>query len=270
MYAADVLSAENTMRKISRRSAVVAGLALVAAIILFAALRERGRPMPHKTDPAAALKAVRLPQPAHESGTPVEKALKERRSTREYRKESLSLEEIGQLLWAAQGTTHGRVMRTAPSAGALYPLETYLVAGSVKGLPAGVYRYQPHLHQLALLFPGDMRRELRNASLRQDPAGEAPVSIVFSAVFSRSTGKYGGRGIRYALMEAGMAAQNVALQAVSLRLGTVVIGAFDDEGVSRVLGLPSGEEPMLIMPVGRQQSVVRLDMPTTRRSVCET
>jgi SagB-type dehydrogenase family enzyme len=239
------------MRRILIFSAAVAGLLLLMAIILSVTLPERGKLMSSRTVPPPTQMAIRLPSPTLGSGTPVEKALKERRSTREYRKEPLSLEEIGQLLWSAQGITHGTMMRTAPSAGALYPLETWLVAGEVKGLPAGVYRYLPRTHHLVPVRMGDVRGELRGASLHQSPVGDAPASVVFSAVFSRTIGKYGRRGVRYAHMEAGMAAQNVALQAVSLHLGTVVIGAFDDDEVSRVLGLPTGEDPMIIMPVGK-------------------
>lgn len=195
---------------------------------------------------------VHLPQPRYESPTSVEMALLERRSIREYRNEALTMDDLGQLLWAAQGITHGREYRTAPSSGALYPLETYVVAGNVKNLPAGIYRYTPHRHELAMMLPGDIRRELCNAALYQESIRKAPVSLVFSAVFARTTCKYGNRGIRYAHMEAGSATQNVSLQAVSLNIGTVVIGAFDDEAVRRALSMPLGEEPMLIMPVGKK------------------
>ena len=193
---------------------------------------------------------LHLPSPLDESTISIEEALRERRSQREYRQAPLSLEEVGQLLWAAQGITHGRGFRTAPSAGALYPLETYLVAGEVANLRSGVYRYLPHGHQLAPVLFGDMRKQLCSASLNQEPVCFAPAAIVFSAVYARSTGKYGRRGIRYAHMEAGAAAQNISLQAVSLQLGTVVIGAFDDDQVREVLSMPAKEDPLLIMPVG--------------------
>ena len=196
-------------------------------------------------------KIVQLPRPSQESSTSIEKSLLRRRSIRQYRNSPLAIDEIGQLLWAAQGITHGRDFRSAPSAGALYPLETYLVAGNVTGLAPGLYRYIPHGHRLAQVLSGDRRRELYAAALHQDSVLEAPASIVFSAVFSRSTGKYGKRGIRYGHMESGTAAQNVSLQAVSLDLGTVVIGAFQDDEVRSVLSMPSGEDPMIIMPVGK-------------------
>lgn len=228
-----------------------AALLIVAALILLSVRCEREKPMTDKTVPVSGQMVIPLPRPKLESATSVEKALRERRSHRDYGTGPLSLEEIAQLLWAAQGVTHGRGMRTAPSAGALYPLETYLVSGDVRSLPAGVYRYLPHKHGLALVRSGDVRRQLREASLHQDPVGSAPAAVVFSAVFARSTGKYGKRGVRYAQMEAGIAAQNLGLQAVSLDLGTVVIGAFDDDAVRAVLSMPSTEDPMIIMPVGR-------------------
>jgi SagB-type dehydrogenase family enzyme len=198
-------------------------------------------------------KFFNLVQPRLYGAMSVEKALYERRSVRKYRRESLTLEELSQLLWAAQGITHDGNYRTAPSAGALYPLETYLVTGKMPDLPAGVYRYIPRGHKLAPILAGDKRPGLCRAGLHQEYIEEAPVSLVFSAVFPRMTDKYGQRGIRYVHMEVGNAAQNVALQAVSLGLGSVVIGAFDDEAVSRVLSMPPGEEPMIILPVGRKR-----------------
>jgi SagB-type dehydrogenase family enzyme len=232
-----------------------ATLLIVAALILLSVRCEREKPLTDKTAPVSGQMVIPLPRPNPDSSTSIEKALRERRSHRDYGKGPLSLEEIAQLLWAAQGITHGAGMRTAPSAGALYPLETYLVSGDVRNLPAGVYRYLPHQHGLALVASGDVRGRLRDASLHQDAIGNAPAAIVFSAVLTRTTGKYGQRGVRYAHMEAGTAAQNVALQAVSLKLGTVVIGAFNDDAVRTVLSLPGTEDPMIIMPLGRIRAV---------------
>lgn len=229
----------------------VAAVAVAIATALLLTREEGGKTMGSGSGPVSGAVTVALPDPLVEGSVSIEKSLRNRRSVRAYAKGPLSLQQVSRLLWAAQGVTHGRFMRTAPSAGALYPLETYLVAGQVENLPAGVYRYLPSRHELAVILSGDTGDRLCGAALRQDPVCAAPASIVFSAVFSRTTGKYGRRGIRYAWMEAGAAAQNVALQAVSLGLGTVVIGAFDDDAVRKVLTLPDGEEPMLIMPVGR-------------------
>ena len=229
---------------------IIAVVMTVLALTCYAIIRERSRPVDTMT--VAARKIIQLPPARLDSATSIEKSLVDRRSIREYNKKPLTLEDIGQLLWAAQGITHDRISRTAPSAGGLYPLETYLVAGKVDSLEPGVYRYLPEGHRLALELSGDLRRKLCNESLYQDPVAEAPASIVFSAVFSRTTGKYGKRGIRYVHMEAGIAAQNVSLQSVSLNLETVIIGAFDDEGVRRVLAMTAEVEPLIIMPVGKK------------------
>ncbi len=199
----------------------------------------------HSTD------IVQLPTPRFDSETPVEKTLLSRRSVREYRDEPLTLAEIGQLLWAAQGVTAPGGLRTAPSAGALYPLELYIVAGNVNALAPGIYRYRPQTHTLTLMLTGDRRDELSAAALHQSTIRKAPASLVFSAIFARTTGKYAERGIRYVYMDLGHAAENVYLQAVSLHLGTVVIGAFADDSIKRIMSMPPEEEPLSIMPVGR-------------------
>jgi SagB-type dehydrogenase family enzyme len=194
---------------------------------------------------------VKLPQPAFEGPVAVEAALRRRRSVRLYANEPLSLETASQLLWSVQGLTTPDGMRTAPSAGPCYPLETYLVAGNVAGLPAGVYKYRPRGHELARLFDGDVRASLSAAALGQRFIEEAPLSIVLSAVYERTTKRYGERGIRYVHMDAGHAGENLHLQAIPLGLGTVMVGAFQDDVVHRVLRLPAEEHPLYIMPVGR-------------------
>jgi SagB-type dehydrogenase family enzyme len=234
---------------------VLAAVVVVIATALLAVRIERGKTMHAGSKPVSGPVTISLPGFGEESLISVEKALRQRRSVREYGKEPLSMEDISRLLWAAQGITHGGVFRTSPSAGALYPLETYVVAGNVNNLPTGVYRYLPHGHELVQILSGDIRSRLCDAALRQDSINDAPASLVFSAVFARTTGKYGKRGIRYVHMEAGIAAQNAALQAVSLHLATVVIGAFDDDAVHLALSMPAGEEPMIIMPVGKERAV---------------
>ncbi|MEA3438777.1 MAG: SagB/ThcOx family dehydrogenase, partial [Chloroflexota bacterium] len=163
-----------------------------------------------------------------------------------------SLSEIGQLLWAAQGITSDRGFRTAPSAGALYPLELYLVVGDVEQLSPSVYKYQHDMHRLINIAQGDLRDELQAASLDQSAIGDAPAVIVIAAVYERTTVKYGDRGNRYVHMEVGSAAQNVYLQAVSLDLGTVFIGAFHDQNINSLLHMQEDEHPLAIMPVGRK------------------
>lgn len=195
---------------------------------------------------------IKLPEPKYESKTSVELALLERRSVRNFKNSPLTLPEISQLLWAAQGVTHPNGFRTAPSAGALYPLEVYLVAGNVKDLLPGTYRYLPHEHALTMTAEGDKRSDLCNAALGQTSIKQAPAVIVFSAVYERTTRKYAERGIRYVHMEVGHAGQNVSLQAASLNLGTVVIGAFQDDEVRKLLRMAEKEQPLYIMPVGRK------------------
>jgi len=174
-----------------------------------------------------------------------------RRSVRRYSKEAITLNDLSQLLWAAQGITSGEGFRTAPSAGALYPLEVYVVAGNVDGLAGGVYRYRVDGHTLQRIRDGDLRGNLSECALKQTQITDASVDIVFAAVFERSTAKYGERGVRYAYIEAGHAAQNVYLQAESLGLGVCAVGAFYEQEVSELLALPGDETPIYILTVGK-------------------
>ena len=193
---------------------------------------------------------IELPAPDREGGVPLGAALEERRSVRDFAARELSLESISQLLWAAQGVTDPRGFRTAPSAGGLYPLETFLVVGEVNGLDPGLYHYEVGDHALAMFLEGDLRNELASASLGQAAVADGAVVIVFAAEYERTAVRYGERARRYVHMEIGHAGQNLYLQAVSLGLGTVAIGAFDDAAVSRVLQLPEELAPLYIMPVG--------------------
>ncbi len=193
---------------------------------------------------------IDLPKPSVEGNVSVEAAIHERRSVREFSRRSLSLVDVAQLLWAAQGITSGDGLRAAPSAGALYPLELYLVAGEVDSLPAGVYRYRPERHRLDHLVDGDLRKALAAAALDQSWVRRAPAVLVIAGIYERSAKKYGERARRYTRIETGHAAQNVYLQATALGLGTVIVGAFSDTEVQGVLGLPSDHAPLALMPVG--------------------
>ena len=194
---------------------------------------------------------IKLPEPKYDGQTSVESALKQRRSIRDYLDEPLTLAEVSQLLWAAQGITDPHGYRTAPSAGALYPLEVYIVAGQVSDLAKGVYKYRPQQHELVKIVEGDKRHALASAALGQSCVGDGAVVIVIAAVYERTMKKYRQRGIQYTHIEVGHAAQNVCLQAVALHLGTVIVGAFYDDEVQKVLNLPDEEQPLCIMPVGR-------------------
>ena len=194
---------------------------------------------------------IELPEPSVDGGISLNEAIKDRRSRRRFAPGSLSLEEISLLLWAAQGETDPRGKRAAPSAGALYPLEVYLVAADVEGLETGVYRYRPEGHLLKSKSGGDARESLAAAALGQSAVSSAPADILIAAEYARTTKKYGKRGIRYVHMEAGHAAQNVYLECENLGLATVTIGAFRDAEVKEALG--TDFEPLYIMPVGRAE-----------------
>lgn len=206
---------------LNKKYSILTIVVIFAVIGIYLTLSSPG--MKNKTGNRYEMEIIKLPEPFQDSKTSVEKALSERRSVREYKNEPLELAEISQLLWAAQGITDRRGFRTAPSAGALYPLELYIVAGNVNHLPNGIYKYNPNGHELSRVAEGDKRTELCDAALGQLSVSDAAAIIVFSAVYDRITGKYGNRGIRYTYTEVGHAAQNICLEAVSLNLGTVTI-----------------------------------------------
>jgi SagB-type dehydrogenase family enzyme len=196
---------------------------------------------------------MKLPEPRYKSQVSVEEAILKRRSIRSYSNKPLKLEEVSQLLWAAQGITDDmRKFRAAPSAGALYPLETYIVVGNVSSLEKGIYRYNPLNHEIIKTKGGDYRNKLSLTCFGQSCVRNGAISIVFAAVYDRITRKYGERGIGYTYMEAGHAAQNVYLQAEALDLGTVVVGAFMDNGVKSVTSMREEETPLYILPVGKK------------------
>jgi len=188
---------------------------------------------------------IKLPHPALEGSISLEDVVQRRRSVRSFTDESLGELEISQLLWAAQGISDPRGYRTAPSAGALYPLEVYVIT------ERGVYHYIVERHALELSREGDLRREVYAAGLQQESLLEAPITVVITAVYERIAVKYGrDRGPRYVHMEAGHAAQNVLLQAVALGLGAVPIGAFEDARLQSILHLPPDHQPLYLIPVG--------------------
>jgi SagB-type dehydrogenase family enzyme len=222
--------------KCSRRAALAATLTAAGSLV-WLPLRAQQQPT-HD-----------LPAAARRGGMALAEALATRRSQRRFSNQPLAIAALAQLLWAAQGeSAPGR--RTAPSAGALYPLETHVVVARVDGLAPGAYRYMVPAHALQRNASAATPAALRAAALGQACVGAAPAVVVLTAVESRSAGRYGARAARYAAFEAGAAAQNLALQAVALGLGTVVIGGFDDAAVARVLQLSAGEQPLALLPVG--------------------
>ena len=194
---------------------------------------------------------VILPEPRLNGDLSVEQAIHKRRSVREFSDKPLTLAEVSQLLWSAQGITNKEKLRSAPSAGALYPLVIYLAVGNIENLDPGVYRYSPEEHQIVRIKKGDSRSDLAIAAVQQLWIQESAVVLVFSAIEERTTWKYGERGIRYIHIEVGHSAQNTFLQAQSLGLGAAVVGAFDDRRLEKLLNLPTGEQVLYLMPVGR-------------------
>jgi len=185
-----------------------------------------------------------LPEPRLKGEMSLEETLAQRRSVRSFTEEELTLEEISQLLWAAQGMTALWGGRTAPSAGALYPLEVYVATAS------GLYHYVPQEHEVIIESHDDLRLKLWEAGLKQDAIRDAPAVFVITAVYERTEKKYGGRAERYVKLEAGHACQNILLQTVALDLGAVPIGAFYDDQVQAALSLPPNHEPLYLIPVG--------------------
>ncbi len=194
---------------------------------------------------------VALPKPRSTSGIAVEAAMSARRSIRDFADQAITLAELGQLLWAAQGVTDASGGRTAPSAGATYPLKLYVATAAVEGLTPGLYHYEPVQHDLRTITNGDKRRELASAALSQSWIAQAAAIIVIAADFQRTTVKYGQRGERYAHIEAGHAGENICLQAAALGLGSTVVGAFDDAAVKAVIGADEPGEPLCLLPIGR-------------------
>ncbi len=175
-----------------------------------------------------------------------------RRSVRSFSPGEIKKQDVTRALFSAQGVTREDRFRTIPSAGALYPLELYLVAQNVQDLQAGVYKYLPREHALKPVRQGDKLEDLAQASLGQMWISQAQAAVVVTAVYERVTGKYGARGEQYVHMEAGCAAQSLSLQAAELGLGTTAVGAFHDNQVQKVLGAKDNEVPMLVMPLGKE------------------
>ena len=192
---------------------------------------------------------TQLPSPIHR-GLTVEEALQKRRSRRNYSSTPISLADLSQLLWAAQGVTgktFEQLLRPAPSAGALYPHEIYVVAMNVDSLDPGIYHYSVRSHELELIKSGEFRKDVSGAALEQEMMGDADVTFILSAVFNRTRHKYGERGFRYIYIEAGHISQNIYLQAVSLELGSVAVGAFHDDKTNELIGVDGETEAAIYM-----------------------
>jgi SagB-type dehydrogenase family enzyme len=195
---------------------------------------------------------IKLPSPTPRGKLSLEQAISKRRSVRRFKDQPLSLEQLSQLLWSAQGITGTGGRRAAPSAGATYPLEVFVVIGEhgVEQLAAGLYHYDVENHSLSLHQIGDFRQELADTALGQSSIAKCPAAMVICAIHPRTAYRYGRRGERYVHMEVGHVGQNVSLQAVALGLGTVMVGAFEDEEVGKALKLEEQIKPLYIIPLG--------------------
>lgn len=196
---------------------------------------------------------MNLSPPTLEGNMSLEEAISERRSKRSFSKRPLTEKQLSQVLWAAQGITDvGGLKRSAPSGGALYPSDIYAVIGEncVEAITAGVYLYRPEKHSILKIADGDRRKALAVASLRQMWMADAAVLFVISLEYGRVTGKYGDRGIRYALIESGHIGQNICLQCQALGIASCIVGAFDDQEVAKVVDTGKGHRPTVILPAG--------------------
>jgi len=240
------------------KTAILLALAGLGALVVGCGGGEEevpATPAPNPSPASEETPTISLPDPRLKGEMTLEEAILKRRSRRDLKDSPLTLAEVSQILWAAQGITDETGLRAAPSAGALYPLELYLVVGErgVEGLEEGVYHYLPQSHSLEPTLEGDVRQTLARLSLEQMFIAEAPLSLLITAEYERTTRKYGDRGVRYVHMEAGHVAQNVYLQAEALVLGTVTVGAFQDEEIAQALALPSSYRPLYVMPIGRPE-----------------
>lgn len=242
------------MSNINRRKFFLTGTGGLAAWAAWAApgSDRTGRGQAEAADRPGA--KIQLPNAHPDGETSFEKAVKNRRTRRSYGPEPLTLAELSQLLWAGQGLTQpDGFKRAAPSAGALYPMDLYVAtaSGGAQDLKAGVYHYLPSEHALTLIEAGDKLNDAARAALSQMWMAKAGVIFIITAEYERVTVKYGRRGVRYALIEAGCISQNLFLQGQALGLSVGIVGAFDDESLARSLSLAPKHEPLLAMPVGR-------------------
>jgi SagB-type dehydrogenase family enzyme len=182
----------------------------------------------------------------------LDEVLRKRKSIRHYADEPLGIDHFSFLLWAASGIQRVEgsfAFRTAPSAGALYPVETYMVAGRIEGLVAGIYHYSVKQHCLETLREGDFRNEIAMAALGQKLCIEAAAVIVWTAIFQRSKWKYDQRAYRYVYLDAGHMAENLALAATGIGLGSCQIGALFDDEVNNIIDIDGIEESVIYMSV---------------------
>ena len=221
------------------------GLALLATVVMAA---------PESSSPskADASQAIKLPEPRTDGGMTVEKSLEERRSIRSFGKDGLTLNEVSQLLWAAQGVTDDKGHRTAPSAMARYPLQVYLLADNVTGLPSGVYHYSPEGHNLTIMAEGNVEGYYNATAGFEAWIKTAPAIFVITGNISGMNQMPRQDPSQWVYIDAGAAAENLLLEVVSLDLASTYTAGFSANKTEELLGLPSGEVPIGVLPVGRK------------------
>ncbi len=194
---------------------------------------------------------MQLPLPSR-SALPLDEAIRKRKSVRTFSDQPMILDELSYVLWASTGirdSRGGQDFRTTPSAGALYPIETYIIANSVQGIDAGLYHYDIKGHALELLWSGELGKGIAHAALEQDMCAHAPIVLIWTAIFERSRWKYGQRAYRYVYLDAGHVAANLALSAVAMGMGSCQIAATFDDEVNELLGIDGVEESVLYLSV---------------------
>jgi SagB-type dehydrogenase family enzyme len=235
------------MKKIKYSSVIISLVSLFLSLNFFCQENREETKMQYSESDV-----IELPPPVYTGKISVEEALHKRRSLRNFTDKPITMADVSQILWAAQGITEETYgLRTAPSAGALYPLELYIAVSNVNELSPGLYKYKPQNHTIKKINEGDKRTDISNASLQQDAIENSSAIVIITSVFERTAVKYGKRAERYVHIEVGHVGQNIYLQSLSLGLGTVMIGAFNDDALKKVLALPKNENPLAIMPLGR-------------------
>jgi SagB-type dehydrogenase family enzyme len=207
-------------------------------------------PMTYKTYPES--KQIPLSDQFHSNSLNLVEVLKKRRSIRSYSSEPLEICDLAFLLWASTGVRKqegDRNFRVAPSAGALYPIETYLIVNNVEGVVEGLYHYNIDLHGLEQIKQGNFSETVAHAALEQRMCIDAPVTLIWTAIFERSRWKYKQRAYRYVYLDAGHIAQNLALAATSIGLGSCQIGAIFDDEINEIVGVDGQDESTIYLTV---------------------
>lgn len=198
---------------------------------------------------------IKLPEPKTTEGPPIWECFRKRRSIRDYKNKPVKLEELSQILWGSYGVTAkewGYYLKTAPSAGALYPIEIYVASFKVEGLKKGIFHFNPEDMTLRGIFEGDYSKAITRACLGQDFIMDSAFALILTAIPSRTISKYRERGVRYILMDLGCIIQNIYLSLTALNMGGCIIGAFSDSAMNKIMNLnPEKELVLAVFTAGK-------------------